>query len=146
MSVAYFSVLFQFFCKKSNLNPFFLCLNATELKVLALDDSDFCPSLFQKLPYSLFISLLYMESRLRSEHLYSKTATIGTFFKNYDDNFTDKCALLSAWNFQVSLYHVMLKKVPKVADLRPLCSDLGRDSVVFFKSRRSVSLAHLSAA
>ena len=25
---------------------------------------------------------IYMESRLRSEHLYSKTATIGTFFKS----------------------------------------------------------------
>ena len=30
---------------------------------------------------------------------------------------------------QLSLHHKMLKKVPKVADLRSLCSDLGRDSV-----------------
>ena len=66
------------------------------------------------------------KSTSRSEHLYGKNATIATFSKGPMLILHKK---MPYYLLEVSLYHEMLKKVPKAAILWSVCFDLGRDSV-----------------
>ena len=71
----------------------------------------------------LCVSLIVGKSPSKSEHFNGKTATNVTFSR-YNDDFTQKDALLSARSFKVLLWNKMFKKVPKVAVLRFTYSDL----------------------
>ena len=78
---------------------------------------------------SLCISLIEVKSPSRSEHLNGKTATLSTFFHE----FTQRGVLIPARNFRLCLQTKVIKKVPKVAVLWSVCSDLGRDSVYSYE-------------
>ena len=77
------------------------------------------------------------EVSLRLEHLNDKTATnISNFLRGtrYDEDFTQKDSLPSASNSKIILYNKILKKVTKVAILKYISSNHGRNSL-FSKAR-----------
>ena len=68
-----------------------------------------------------FVNIIEGKSPSRSEHLYGKTATIGTFFKGAMTILHKNIPYIV---LKVLRYSKILKKVPKVAVLRYICSDL----------------------
>ena len=108
----------------------------SDLLIASVDSSQFYPSFACDQFFQWLILQLHTVHFVNRGEVSFKSGTFTRekcnywhYFKRYYNNFAQKGAILSAWHSKASLCDKMLKKVPKVAVLRPICSELGRDFV-----------------